>query len=187
MIGVATGASGRKEKTMNLSISGYGSSAAQFDPSQMKAQMQQKLDQLKKTDPELASKMEKIGAKMDQARTSGTDPKTAMQSIKSEFGEFSDKELGELKSLGLGGRPGGRMQGPPPSGARPGIGGVQSKDDMESTLLKALTESDDSDSDKSSKSSNTSNTSSTGYQKLLANLTKKYSSSATTTSFGSIA
>jgi len=177
---------------MNLSIQGYGSSSAQFDPSQMKAQMQQKLDQLKKTDPELADKMSKIGEKMEAAQKSGTDPRSAMQSIKSEFGELSDKELSELKQVGLGGRPGGRMQGPPPTGGGPSAGRTKggTSNDIESTLLKALTESDDdsddSDSNNSKSSSQTSSSSSAGYEKLIADLNKKYGAS-TSSSFGALA
>lgn len=156
----------------------------------MKAQMQQKMDQLKKTDPELAAKMSKVGEKMEAAMKNGTDPKAAMQSIKSEVGELSDKELSELKSLGLGGRQGGPMQGPPSFGGGAHSGrSTGGSSDIESTLLKALTDSDDDSDDSSKKKSSNSSSSaqnSASFQKLISSLTKQFGSS-NLSSFGSLA
>jgi len=177
---------------MSMSISGYGQSALQrFDLSQMKAQREQAIAKLKETDSDLADKLTKIDSRMDELREAGTDPKTAKQTIDSEFGKLSDKELGEIReAMGSLGGPGGmrRMQGPPP-GPPPGTGGTdgsseKSVEDLLKELSSALTDSS-SDSSSSSTSSTTSSSSSlssdtvwSDFRQLAQLLAQKYGSAA---------
>ena len=62
--------------------------------------MQASLAKLKQTNPDLASKMEKIGNKMEELAKSGTNPQDAMKSIQKEFGAPTKEEMAQLKAAG---------------------------------------------------------------------------------------
>ena len=186
---------------MSNSISGFSGTAAyqRFDPTQMKAQREQALSKLKESDPDLAAKMEKIDTRMDELRDSGVSGKDAKQTIDKEFGQLSDKELGELReamgSSGMRG-PGGmggahRMQGPPPgppptdsSSSTDSADSTKSLDDLLKELSSALNDSSDSSSSDSSSSTSSTSSSSTAknvwsdFQQLAQLIAQKYGSSA---------
>ena len=123
-----------------MTIAGIGSSSMAM-PSfeEMKAKRQEGLAKLKESNPELAQKVEKIDSRMEELRTSGVDPKKAMETIKSEVGELSESDRASMDEAfgtpaGAGGRMfavknqgmqkmgGGRPSGPPPSGPPPSGG-----------------------------------------------------------------
>lgn len=178
---------------MSMSISGLGGPGAfqRMDPSQMKAQGEQAISKLKETDSDLADKLTKIDSRMNELREAGTDPKTAKQTIDSEFGQLSDKELSEIREA-MGGAGGMRRMQVPPPGPPPGASGTGGANDKSvDDLLKELTSALKDDSSDSSDSSSTSSTSSSNsttsadtvwsdFRQLAQLLAQKYGSSAQT-------
>ena len=73
------------------------------------AQMKEGLDQLRKSNPELAAKMEKIQTRMQELQKGGTSIEDAMKTIESEFGKPSESEM--------------KSMGGPPKGMRMQLGG----------------------------------------------------------------
>lgn len=54
--------------------------------------------QVKKTDPALADRMEKIQSKMKELKASGTSPREAIMSVEKEFGKPTDAEKATIDS-----------------------------------------------------------------------------------------
>lgn len=122
-------ASSRGFSPQSLQIQG-GNSAQRPSEAQMKA----KMDELKKSDPELAKKMEKIQGRMQELQKSGVSGKDAMETIQKEFGKPSESEMKKL-----GGPPGGGgFKGHLDSGGSVDISSLLSGKTDNSAILKML-------------------------------------------------